>query len=198
MTAFLFSHCAGAGSGHPWMRAWTERLEHLGSVQTFDYPYMLQGRKLPDRLPRLLEAHRQALTELRQRTEDEVILVGKSMGSRVACHLAAQEAVRAVICFGYPLVGGGKKAPLRDAALRGLTVPTLLVQGSRDPMSPPALVAELLPELPPCIQVHTVPHGDHSLLGRKRTLVRLGIDQEELDAQTFRAVETFVAGLQPG
>ena len=195
MNTFLFSHGAGAGSGHPWMRAWTERLGRLGPVQAFDYPYMLQGRKLPDRLPKLLEAHRQALSDLRQHTDDEVILVGKSMGSRVACHLAAEVAVRAVICLGYPLVGGGKKAPLRDAALRGLAVPTLLVQGSRDPMSPPALLAELLPELPPCIQVHTVPDGDHSLLGRKRTLAHLGLDQEALDAQTFHAVETFVAGL---
>ena len=45
------------------MRQWKERLQEIGEVETFDYPYMREGRKRPDRLPQLIAAHRQALAE---------------------------------------------------------------------------------------------------------------------------------------
>lgn len=197
----LFSHGAGAGSAHPWMRAWAERLGGLGRVHTFDYPYMAQGRKLPDRMPRLLEAHRAELAALRETLPAEehgdIVLVGKSMGSRVACLLAAEAPVRAVICLGYPLVGRSKKRPLRDAELRGLEVPCLLVQGERDPFSPAEVLASVLAELSPPLAHHEVPDGDHSLLARKRTLKRLGRTQADLDAAALGAIRDFLAQVAP-
>ena len=112
----LFAHGAGAGSTHPWMQRWRTRLETLGRVVTFDYPYMRDGRRSPDRLPKLVEAHRQALAEARGSHTGPVFLAGKSMGSRVGCHLALEEPVDGLVCFGYPLQGMGKTAKLRDAA----------------------------------------------------------------------------------
>ena len=127
----LFAHGAGAGASHPWMVAWTARLASLGAVHCFNYPYVEAGRKLPDRLPRLIEAHREELARLRKLHEGPLVLVGKSMGSRVGCHLAVEEAdVQAVVCLGYPLVSRSGK--VRDKILRQLRCPTLFVQGSRD------------------------------------------------------------------
>jgi len=44
--------------------------------------------------------------------------------------------VAGVVCVGYPLIGQGPKAAVRDAALRGVSAPTLFVQGTRDRMCP--------------------------------------------------------------
>ncbi|HET6922335.1 MAG TPA: alpha/beta family hydrolase, partial [Anaeromyxobacteraceae bacterium] len=104
----LLAPGAGQPSTSAWMRAWARRLEGLGEVFTFDYPYMLAGRRRPDRLPVLLESHRTALAAARAGRQGPLVLAGKSMGSRIGCHLAAAEpAVRALVCLGYPLVGRG-------------------------------------------------------------------------------------------
>jgi len=61
-------------------------------------------------------------------TTPVTVLVGKSMGSRVGCHVAVAQPglVDAVVCLGYPLVGQNGKR--RDQVLLQLTTPTLLVQ----------------------------------------------------------------------
>jgi predicted alpha/beta-hydrolase family hydrolase len=89
----LFAHGAGAPSSSNWMRQWAGRLSTLGDVVCFDYPYMKAGRKAPDKLPALVAAHATALDEARGTVGGEarpVVLAGKSMGSRVGCHLANQ------------------------------------------------------------------------------------------------------------
>ena len=72
---FLFAPGAGAPSSHPWMQRWKARLESIGTVVTFDYDYMREGRKRPDRPPQLIAAHRAALAEVENRkskTENRV------------------------------------------------------------------------------------------------------------------------------
>jgi len=99
---FLFAPGAGAPSSHPWIQSWKERLSEIGDVETFDYDYLREGRKRPDPLPKLIASHRQALAEaVRKRiasgsTRAPAILIGKSMGGRVGCHLALEEKVDAM------------------------------------------------------------------------------------------------------
>ena len=138
---FLFAPGAGAPSSHPWMQRWVKLLETLGSVRTFDYDYMRQGSRRPDRLPQLIAAHRAALAEARQAHEGPVVLIGKSMGSRIGCHVSLEEKVNALVCFGYPLCGGGDPAKLRDKILREISTPILFLQGTRDPLCPLDLLA---------------------------------------------------------
>src|SRR5690606_33783248 len=126
---FLFAPGAGAPSTSSWMLRFGEGLRALGTVVTFDYPYQTNGRKLPDRLPTLLKAHNEALLAARQEHQGPVVLVGKSMGSRVGCHVSLTHSVDALICFGYPLQSAGKNPKLRDQVLRSLTTPILFVQG---------------------------------------------------------------------
>jgi len=52
---------AGAPSTSARMRSWAARLATLGEVVSLDYPYVLEGRRVPDRLPVLVAAHRAAL-----------------------------------------------------------------------------------------------------------------------------------------
>lgn len=174
------------------MRAWAERLAAIGTVQTFDYDYMRAGRKRPDRLPELIAAHRAALAHARAIHDGPVVLAGKSMGGRIGCHLSLVENVQALICFGYPLCGGGHPAKLRDQVLRELKAPILFVQGTRDPLCPLELLAPIRAAMPAVNELHVVDGGDHSLGLLQRDLKARGETQEEVDARSMQAVRHFL------
>lgn len=195
-TALLFAHGAGAGSDHPWMRGWAERLAMFGSVHPFDYPYMQAGRRLPDRLPALVRAHAAALDALRSHHDGPIVLVGKSMGSRVGCHLALTTPVDAIVCLGYPLVGGGKRRPVRDAVLKALTTPVLFVQGTRDRMAPLDVLAAVRAEMQTHSALHVVEGGDHGLEVGKRALARAGEGPGDVHARILAAIHTFLDDLE--
>ena len=188
---FLFAPGAGAPSSHPWMQQWRQRLSTIGEVDVFDYPYMQQGRRRPDPLPQLIAAHRQALIEARRgRT---TILIGKSMGGRIGCHVSLEEKVEGVVCLGYPLCGGGDRSKLRDKVLRALQTPILFVQGTRDSLCPLGLLEGVRAEMTAPTLLHVVEGGDHSLLVSKRHLAAAGETQEEADRRILEAIEKFVA-----
>lgn len=189
---FLFTPGAGAPSSHPWMQRWKARLSGLGEVAMFDYPYMQEGRKRPDPLPQLVAAHRQALIDARQGRDNPVFLIGKSMGGRIGCHLALEEPVAGVICFGYPLCGGGDPARLRDKVLRELRTPILFLQGTRDPLCPLDLLQNVISEMQAEHFLHVVDGGDHSLQVLKRQLKQAGETQEEVDQRILAAIAQFV------
>jgi len=191
----LFAHGAGAGTTHPWMRAWAERLSVVGDVRTFDYPYMAAGRRAPDRLPKLILAHEAALAELREEGRP-VWLMGKSMGSRVGCHVATNAAVTGLVCFGYPLVGS--KGAVRDAVLLALSVPILFVQGSKDRLCPLDQLASVRARMTARSSLHVVEGGDHSLRVGKRALAAMEATQEQVDAAALAAVAGFVAAYGTG
>ncbi len=167
---FLFAPGAGAPSTHPWMQRWKQRLTQIGDVETFDYDYMREGRKRPDRLPQLIAAHRQALAVARGKTSGPIFLIGKSMGGRIGCHVALGEKVNGVVCLSYPLCGGGDRSKLRDQVLRDLRTPILFVQGTRDPLCPLDLLESVRSKMTAPNFIHVVEGGDHSLLVRKKDL----------------------------
>jgi len=187
---FLFAPGAGAPSSHPWMRHWRQRLSTISDVEVFDYPYMRQGRRRPDPLPQLIAAHRQALIEARRGRA--TILIGKSMGGRVGCHVSLEEKVNGLICLGYPLCGGGDRSKLRDKVLRALHTPILFVQGTRDSLCPLDLLQQVHAEMTTPTVLHVVEGGDHSLLVSKRQLAAAGETQEEVDQRILEAIEKFV------
>jgi len=186
---FLFAPGAGAPSTHPWMQRWRKRLGEIGEVETFDYAYMREGRKRPDRLPQLLAAHRAALAKVRAKTSAPIILVGKSMGGRIGCHVALEEKVNGVVCLGYPLCAMGDRTKLRDQVLRDLRTPILFVQGTRDPLCPLELLETVRGEMIAPNFLHVVQGGDHSLLVRKKDLA--GETQNDVDQRILGAIATF-------
>jgi uncharacterized protein len=188
---FLFAPGAGAPSSHPWMQHWRQRLLTIGDVDVFDYPYMQQGRRRPDPLPQLIEAHRKALIDVGR--GGTTILIGKSMGGRIGCHVSLEEEVEAIVCLGYPLCGGGDQSKLRDKVLRALQTPILFVQGTRDSLCPLDLLERVRAEMRAPTFLHVVEGGDHSLLASKRHLAAAGETQEEADRRILEAIAKFVA-----
>jgi predicted alpha/beta-hydrolase family hydrolase len=162
-TAILVAHGAGAGRAHPWMEAMQGKLVAVGfPTMTFNYLYTEEGRKAPDRLPKLVTVHA-AVAERFGREFDTVILAGKSMGGRVGGHVAAEGAFdpAGIAFLGYPLVAMGKHEPRDTSHLVPLRTPLLFVSGTRDTMGPNDLVEDV------ARKVHdgtffAIDGGDHS------------------------------------
>lgn len=186
---FFFAPGAGAPSSHPWMRQWQERLSTIGDVELFDYPYMRERRRRPDPLPQLIAAHREGLVEARQGRA--VILIGKSMGGRIGCHVSLEEKVEGIVCLGYPLCGGGDRSKLRDKVLRAIETPILFVQGTRDALCPLDLLETIRGEMNAPTSLHVVEGGDHSLQVSKRQLTAAGETQEEVNRRILSAIGKF-------
>jgi len=172
------------------MSAWAERLGTLGDVIRFDYRYMRTGRRSPDRLPVLLEAHREALAAARAGRRGPVVLAGKSMGSRVGCHLALEEAVDALVCLGYPL--RGVRGELRSEVLIALRTPILFVQGTRDPLCPLDALEDVRRRMQAPSTLYRVEGGNHSLDVGTRALRAAGETRGDVDARTLGAITAFL------
>ena len=208
----LFAHGAGAPSSSPWMQLWRRRLATLGEVVPFDYPYLKAGRRAPDRPPVLIAAHRAALDDAvtssphGSHPDRPVVLLGKSMGSRIGCHLAVELAregrpVSALVCFGYPLRGAGTGA-LRDQVLRELTTPIMFIQGTRDTLCSLDELEKVRAAMKARNELTLVEEGDHSLhLPRRRGLAAAAANndaQESSDRRVLEAVKRFLSEVTSG
>ncbi len=189
----LFAPGAGAPSSHPWMQHWAKLLGTLGTVETLDYPYLLEGSKRPDPLPKLVAAHREVLRRARETHPGPVVLIGKSMGSRIGCHVSLGTPVEALVCFGYPLCGGGVTTKLRDKVLRELTTRVLFIQGTRDKLCPLELLEPVRAAMKIPSELHIVDEGDHSLQVTKRWLKEHGQTQEDVDRRILTAIQRFLS-----
>jgi predicted alpha/beta-hydrolase family hydrolase len=190
---FLFAPGAGAPSTSAWMRAWRDRLATLGDVVMFDYPYMKAGRRMPDRAPVLIAAHADALAQARRAHPEaqRVFLIGKSMGSRIGCHLALETPVTGVICLGYPLISPSSGAK-RDQVLLALRTPILFVQGTKDELCPLAELETVRAKMTSPTRLFVVAGGDHSLESRAASQRAAG---EASNAAVLAAIQDFVTGL---
>jgi predicted alpha/beta-hydrolase family hydrolase len=153
----VLAHGAGAGSVHPFMQGVRSGLLSRGfRVVTFDYPYVAEGRRAPDRLNRLVECH----TAVWQAAGDgdKPFLAGKSMGGRVGSHLEVP--APGLVFFGYPLVAPGKRE-VRDTAHLETGRPMLFIQGTRDALAPLDLVTQLVEGLSHAT-LEIMEDGDHS------------------------------------
>lgn len=130
------AHGAGAGHSSDFMSQFAATIKRQLAVklETFTFDYMsvqeqTLKRRPPPRFDKLVEEWGNALDN-----SDETILVGKSMGGRVATQLTALSQVKAVICIGFPFYPAGKPEKHRLSFLENLQVPCLIIQGSRDPL----------------------------------------------------------------
>ena len=165
----ILAHGAGAPQSHPFMVSFAHALSGRGiDVLTFNFLYTEHQRKAPDRLPQLVSCYRAAIDLARMHVEsahERLFAGGKSMGGRVATHLAAEDSnvpISGIVLLGYPLHPPGRADKPRDAHLPGVQRPMLFVQGSRDNFGTPSELKPVLASLSPLPTLHTVEGGDHS------------------------------------
>lgn len=175
----VVAHGAGAGMDHPFMVGYCDALNGLGiATLRFNFAYMEEGRRLPDRAPKAVPVWAAALAEARRRSAGEPLwAAGKSFGGRMASMAVAEGAMEpsGLVFLGYPLHPAGKPEKLRDEHLYGITLPMLFLSGTRDTLATAELLDAVVDKLPTAaLEWHE--GGDHSFAvkGVKRTPYEIG------------------------
>ncbi|MBS1212224.1 MAG: uncharacterized protein H6R26_840 [Proteobacteria bacterium] len=165
--AVMLAHGAGNDMDHPFMSYFHLAFAEAGLLSVkFNFPYKEMGRKAPDRMPLLESTWRAVIRAVRgdpKLAPRAVYLAGKSMGGRVASHVAAQgEACAGLVFLGYPLHAAKRCDKLRVEHWHGLSCPALFVQGTRDALCDLDLLRSHFPRIPGPAAIHVIEGGDHS------------------------------------
>lgn len=180
----VLAHGAGAGQDHPFLVRYAEGLAARGlAVATFDFCYVAEGRRVPDRMPQLVECYRAVVAAVRAPSHRRLVAGGKSMGGRAASMIAADDPgfADALVFLGYPLHPAKRPEQQRAAHLPRIAVPLLFVQGERDALGTPAELGPIVAGLPRA-RLLVVEGGDHSLTVPKRKRPQAEVDREVQDA----------------
>jgi uncharacterized protein len=139
--ALVLMHGAGGGVEAPDLVAAREAaISERFTVALVEQPYRVAGRRAPPRAPQLDVAWTAIVDNLREEQLAGLPLIvgGRSMGGRVACRTAEAVGAAAVLCLAFPLEPPGRKQPQnRLPELDAVPLPTLVVQGERDPFGMP-------------------------------------------------------------
>jgi hypothetical protein len=164
MATLLLSHGAGGGVDSRDLWALADALPAQGfSVVLFEQPWRVAGRKVATAPPTLDAALRCAADMMRVRTP--LVVGGRSAGARSAARTARMLGASGCLALSFPLHAPGRTEPTRLQELRAVGLPTLLIQGERDPMGRPE---EFPDPLPPGTDLAVVPGADHGLAVPKR------------------------------
>jgi predicted alpha/beta-hydrolase family hydrolase len=199
--ALVLAHGAGAGQESAFLVGFAQALARLGlETVTFNFPYTEQRRRVPDRRE-VLEACYRAVIE---RTCDRMpgarahlFIGGKSMGGRIATQVAAADPglpVTGLVLLGYPLHPPGKPEQRRDAHLKDVRRPMLIVQGSRDAFGTAEELDRVLKPLSPAALLHVVAGGDHSFKVPKSS----GVSQTAVYEDVQRTIVEWVGTVTKG
>jgi predicted alpha/beta-hydrolase family hydrolase len=159
--ALILGHGAAGGVQAPDLVAVTEVARSEGfSVALVEQPYRVAGRRSPAPARQLDAAWTAVVDQLLTSELHGLPLVvgGRSSGARVACRTVEATGAVAVLCLTFPLQpprrSGAAAATSRLPELDAVQVPTLVVQGARDPFGiPPAAAHRTVVQVP----------GNHSL-----------------------------------
>ena len=193
----ILAHGAGAGRHSRFMVETAEALARRGvTIATFDFPYITAGRSVPDKAPVLEASWRDAIAAARTHhafANLPLFIGGKSMGGRIASHVAAQgtDDLSGLVYLGYPLHPPGRPEQRRDKHLPDIPQPMLFVQGTRDLFGTADEIRALLPGLNPHAKLYEIADGDHSFKVRVKIT---GRTQDAVLAAIYDEVAAFVGG----
>ena len=181
--ALIIGHGAGAGQQSTFIVDFARALSHLGlDLVTFNFLYIEQHRKIPDRGPVLEACYRSVIDAVRANVGSAnrfLFIGGKSMGGRIATQVAAADPalpLAGLVLLGYPLHPIGRPADRRDVHLPAIRRPMLFVQGERDAFGTPSQLSPIVDALSPTPVLRVVTGGDHSFkLSRKDPAAQSGV-----------------------
>jgi predicted alpha/beta-hydrolase family hydrolase len=169
---------AGSDSSHSSLLAIEQAIMPHRCVRN-DFPYRKEGRKAPDRAPKLLAAIREDLAAIP--ADEPLVLGGRSMGGRMCSMIAAgvdelapPRNLRGLVLISYPLHPPGKPDILRVAHFTAINVPTLFISGDRDTFGSPDEIREWTATMPKKAKVrhlfiegkgHDLKGADHTIAG---------------------------------
>ncbi|PPC77213.1 alpha/beta hydrolase [Pokkaliibacter plantistimulans] len=193
--SILLMHGSGAGHSSRFMSDWVQLLETAGlKVHRLTFPYMQEiersGRKRPpERFNVLCDFVEEQVLEL-AKTNEPLLLAGKSLGGRVAMACRDLAGVKGAVAFGYPFHPPAKPLQVRMAPLVECSAPGLILQGERDPFGKVAEVQAYT--LPSCVSVQWLAGADHDFT----TLRSFGQSQHQVLETATSAMLQWMATLK--
>jgi uncharacterized protein len=187
----VLAHGAGAGMSHPFMIAAAAGLYHRGiATLRYQFPYMERGSRRPDP-PAVAQATVRAAVDEANRLSPQTPLFagGKSFGGRMTSQAQAASPlsrVRGLVFLGFPLHPAGKPSASRAEHLDKVHIPMLFLQGDRDALADPILIAQIVEKQRAALVVF--PGADHSF----HVLARSGLTDEKVMAALLDALVAWI------
>src|SRR6056297_107282 len=167
---------AGSGRDHPGLVAIEQRLGGAARVERTDFPYRREGRRAPDRAPKLMGAIRDDLASLHRR-RGSLVMGGRSMGGRRGTMVAADgdgggavPRLAGLVLVSYPLHPPRRPERLRVEHLVDIAVPCLFVSGTKDPFGSPDELIEWTGTIAAPVEHVWIEGGRHDLKGADATI----------------------------
>jgi predicted alpha/beta-hydrolase family hydrolase len=188
------SHGAGYHMESPFLERIAAGLVARGfGVLRFNYPYRERAlaeekrMKPVDPTPVLEATHAAALAALIERSGDpRPVLSGKSLGARIATHLAAKDApCRGVALLGYPLHPARRPEKERSEHFAAIAQPALFLQGTRDELCDLDRLSAALGRFGGPVTLEVLETADHSF----RTLKASGLDEDDVHAWILERID---------
>jgi predicted alpha/beta-hydrolase family hydrolase len=162
---------AGTGCDHPSLLAAERRLGSSTYVERRDFPYRSEGRKPPDRAPKLMASIRTDLVEFNRR-RGPIVMGGRSMGGRMTTMVASDvdgggpvDRLAGLVLICYPLHPPKKPENLRVDHLPDVSVPCLFISGTRDPFGTPEELESWTATIPAPVEHLWIDGARHDLKG---------------------------------
>ncbi len=192
----VLAHGAGAGMNHPFMTALANELAATGVASfRFQFLYMEQRRRVPDRAPVLTATVQAAVRAASEAAPDLPLFAGgKSLGGRMTSLAAAEhglENVRGLVFFGFPLHPPNQPGTKRAEHLGEVRLPMLFLQGTRDALADLKLLRPICAKLGARVTLHVIEGADHSF----HVLRSSGKTDEGVLEELARSVSTWTKKL---
>jgi predicted alpha/beta-hydrolase family hydrolase len=163
----VFAHGAGTGIKNKFMEEVSVSLAQEGiTTLRFNFPYMENGKKMPDTKPVCSAAIKAAVEKAAELCPNlPLFAAGKSFGGRMtstAASLGQLENIKGIIFFGFPLHAPGKPSTERAEHLFSVNVPMLFLQGSRDALASLDLLKPVCKKLGSKAELFIIEGADHS------------------------------------
>jgi uncharacterized protein len=153
LATLVLGHGAGRGVDSPDLVALATILPRRGvTVFRIEQPWVVAGKKVAPRPETLDIGTIAGLDAIRVRSP--LVVGGRSAGARSACRVARRMGAVGCVALSFPLHPPGRPDASRLPELRGVGLPTLVVQGERDPFGAPA-------EFPGATDLIGIPDADH-------------------------------------
>ena len=158
---------AGAGMAHPFLEKLATELADAGiATLRYQFPYMEERRRVPDRPELLLSTVAAAVRVATEAAPGLPLLAGgKSMGGRMTSQAASENLlgpVKGLVFFGFPLHPPNRPGTKRAEHLAKVGVPMLFLQGTRDTLADLTLLRPVCGKLEARATLHIIPEADHS------------------------------------
>ena len=163
----VLAHGAGAGMYNKFLENLAADLAEEGiATLRYQFPYMEERRRVPDRPELLTATVREAVRAAAEAARKLPLLVGgKSMGGRMTSQAAALgllPGVKGIVFFGFPLHPPNKPGTSRGDHLAKVQIPMLFLQGSKDAFAELQLLQPVVAKLGSRATLHLIDAADHS------------------------------------